>query len=103
MQVFLGLHRLPLTVCCLRDYNGVMEALQHMTVRDIRKKAPGRARMWVAVESGTGGAYTVRRGDVELCTINGRKSRVFRSLDAVKQALKEELGITEFKVKAARN
>jgi len=74
--------------------------IRQMTVRAVRKHADQLAGDWTAVETEEGGSYTLRCGDIEVCTINTRKPRVFRSLDAVKQALKEEMGITEFKVEA---
>ena len=69
-----------------------------MTVREFRKHATGIAGEWIVTEDGASGTYKVRCGDVELCTVNGRKPRRFRSLDALHQALKEEIGITEFRV-----
>jgi len=44
------------------------------------------------------GRSLVRCGDIELCTVNGRKPRRFRSLDVLRQALEEEIGVTEFRV-----
>lgn len=77
-----------------------METIRPMTVREVRKHADQLAGDWTAVETDEVGRYTLRHGDIEVCTVNARKPRVFRSLDAVKQALKEEMGITEFKVEA---
>jgi len=74
-----------------------MTTVQQMTVREIRKLGTGMPSEWVAAPDASG-AYTVRCGDIELCTVNGKKPRKFRSLDAVRQALKEEIGITEFRV-----
>lgn len=68
-----------------------------MTVRDVRKFSTGMEGMWTAVDTGPAG-YALRCGDVELCTVNGRKPRVFRSLDAVRHTLTEEIGVTEFRV-----
>jgi hypothetical protein len=67
-----------------------------MTVRDVRKEASSLGGGWTAVELCEG--YALRCGDIELCTVNGREPRVFRTLDALKRTLKEEIGITEFKV-----
>jgi len=74
-----------------------MTTAQQMTVREIRKLGTGMPGEWVA-EQDAGGTYKVRCGDVELCTVNGRKPRKFRSLDVLRQALKEEIGVTEFRV-----
>lgn len=71
-----------------------------MTVREFRKHATGIAGEWIAAEDVASGTYTVRCGDVELCTVNGRKPRRFRSLDGLRQALRSEIGITEFRVVA---
>ena len=81
-----------------RDYNRDMTVLQQMTVREFRKLATDMAGEWVAAQDAASGTYTVRCGDIELCTVNGRKPRTFRSLDALRQALEEEIGITEFRV-----
>jgi hypothetical protein len=70
---------------------------QLMTVREIRQHASNLADLWTAVEIGAAG-YTLRCGDVELCTVNGRKPRVFRTLDAVKSAVKGEIGQEGFRV-----
>lgn len=75
-----------------------MTTAQQMTVREFRKLGTGMPGEWIAAENAASGTYTVRCGDVELCTINGRTRRKFRSLDAVRQALREEIGVTEFRV-----
>lgn len=80
-----------------REYNEGMNMAQLMDVREIRKSASGMADGWTAVELGTAG-YALRCGDIELCTVNGRKPRVFRSLEAVKRAVKGEIGIESFRV-----
>lgn len=80
------------------DYNRSMTTAQQMTVREFRKLGTGMPGEWIAAENATSGTYTVRCGDIELCTINGRTRRKFRSLDAVRQALREEIGVTEFRV-----
>ena len=74
-----------------------MTTAQQMTVREFRKLGTGMPGEWIAAEDANG-TYTVRCGDIELCTVNGRTPRKFRSLDAVRQALKEEIGVTEFRV-----
>lgn len=74
-----------------------MNTVQQMTVREIRKHGADRFGEWIA-EHDAEGSYRVRCGDVELCTVNGRKPRKFRSLDVLRQALKEEIGVTEFRV-----
>lgn len=79
-----------------------MEMIRQMTVRGIRKHADNVAGEWTAVETGDKGCYTLRCGDIELCTVNARKPRIFRSLDAVKQALIDEMGITRFTVEAVK-
>lgn len=68
-----------------------------MTVREIRKLGTGMPGEWVAAQDASG-TYTVRCGDVELCTVNARKVRKFRSLDVLREALREELHVTEFRV-----
>lgn len=74
-----------------------MTAVQQMTVREIRKLGSDVPGEWVAAQDANG-TYTVRCGDIGLCTINGRRPRRFRSLDVLRQALKEEIGVTEFRV-----
>lgn len=75
-----------------------MNTVQHMTVREFRKHATGIVGEWIVAENVASGTYGVRCGDVELCTVNGRKPRRFRSLDVLRQALRGEIGITEFRV-----
>ena len=70
---------------------------RQMDVREFRKHATGMAGEWIVAEDAPSGTYSVRCGDVELCTVNGRKRRKFRSLDRLK-ALLEEIGVTEFRV-----
>lgn len=77
-----------------------MTTAQQMTVREIRKLGTGMPGEWIAAQDASG-TYTVHCGDIELCTVNGRKPRKFRSLDVLRQALREEIGVTEFRVKAA--
>lgn len=74
-----------------------------MDIREIRKNATGMAEEWIAAEDATSGTYTVRCGDVELCTVNGRKPRRFRSLDVLRQTLRKEIGITEFRVQVVKS
>lgn len=74
----------------------VMETVKAITVRGFRQKGPLFDSEWTANEVENG--YTVSCGDAVLCTINGGKPRVFKSLDSVKQTLTQEIGITEFKV-----
>lgn len=81
-----------------RDYNGNMTTARQMDVREFRKHATGMAGEWIVEEDTPSGTYTVRCGDVELCTVNGRRPRRFRSLDRLKNLLKEEIGVTEFRV-----
>lgn len=70
-----------------------MTTPQLMSVREFRKLATGMAGEWIAENIGSG-TYTVRYGNVALCTVNSRKPRRFRSLDGLCQALKEEIGVT---------
>lgn len=84
----------------LRDYNGVMEMMKQITVRGIRQRSADFAGEWIASEVESG--YTLRCGEVVLFTVNSGKPRVFRSLDAVKQTLQQEMGITEFKVETLK-
>lgn len=79
-----------------------MSNLRLMSVREIRQSAIGADGGWIAVEV-DGGRWALRCGDVEVCTVNERKPRRFRSLDAIKQALKEEIGATEFRVAVVEN
>jgi hypothetical protein len=73
-----------------------------MDIRELRKHATGMAGEWIAAEDATG-TYTVRCGDVELCTVNGRTPRRFRSLDKLRQTLREEIGVTEFRVQVVKS
>jgi hypothetical protein len=75
-----------------------MTIAQQITVREFRKLSTGMLGEWIAAQDATSGTYSVRCGDIELCTVNGRTPRKFRSLDAVRQALKKEIGVTEFRV-----
>jgi hypothetical protein len=79
-----------------------MSNLRLMSVREIRQAAIGTEGGWIAVEVGEG-SWALRCGDVEVCTVNNRTPRRFRSLDAIKQALKEEIGATEFLVTVVEN
>ena len=75
-----------------------MTTVQQMTVRDFRKHITGIVGEWIAVQDAASGTYRVRCGNIELCTVNGRKPRIFRSLDVLRQVLEEEIGVTEFRV-----
>lgn len=78
-----------------------MEALKQITVRDIRRHAEVLAGDWIACEVASG-AYTLQCGQSVLYTINTGKPRLFRTLDAVKLAMQQEIGITEFKVETLK-
>lgn len=80
-----------------------MTNVQHMTVRDFRKHASSLAGDWIAAADEASGTYTVRCGDAVLCTVNARKPRRFRSLEVLRQALKEELAVTEFRVTVVKS
>jgi hypothetical protein len=86
-----------------RDYNTDMTTAQYMTVREFRKHPANMVGDWTAAADDASGTYSVRCGEVELCTVNARKPRRFRSLEVLRQALKEELGVTEFRVTVVRN
>lgn len=77
-----------------------MEVMRQITSRVVRQREPLRSSEWVACE--IEGGYTLRSGDALLYTINESKPRVFKTLDALKKALKRELGVTEFKVEALK-
>ena len=75
-----------------------MNTARHITVRGLRLN-PELPGFWVATETDSGG-YTVRCGEFTLNTVNGKKARVFKSLDSLKQVLQKEVGVTEFKVES---
>jgi hypothetical protein len=77
-----------------------MTSTAQCNVKQIRANGDPRAASWTAV--GVDGGYLVKCGDAVLATVNGRKPRVFRRLDSVVSALKDELGVTEFKVEALK-
>jgi len=67
-----------------------------LNIRAITQK-PDLQVGWTAHE--VEGGYTVEYEGIVLCTVNGGKPRIFRSLDTVLKSLKEK-GITEFEVVA---
>ena len=67
-----------------------------MSVREIRQAEIGQAGGWTVIEVDEKGGWALRCGDVEICTVNERKPRVFKSLTAISRALKEELGASQF-------
>lgn len=78
-----------------------MKVAQRLTVEKIRKMGPEAAQgPWVvlAVEKG----FNVRCGESLLHSINSGKPRVFSSLDTAYRNLKDELGVTEFKVETGK-
>ena len=77
---------------------GVMEFVKQITMRGIRQLEPASITGWTVSEVESG--YLVRAGETVLYTVNGRKPRLFRTLDAAKQALAVEIGVTEFKVES---
>ena len=77
-----------------------MDQLRQVTARGVRQQEGLLVGQWIAKE--IVGGYTVQCGEVQLHTVNAQKLRVFRSLDAVKKALKRELGVTEFKVEVMK-
>jgi hypothetical protein len=89
-------HANPVYVIRMHD----MEVIRQLTVRGVRQRAPLKAGEWFATETPDG--YTVRCGDQVLFTVNSGRPRMFRSLDALKQALSQEMGVIEFKVEAMK-
>ena len=78
-----------------------MKALKLLTVEKIRQLGPEVAQgPWVvsAVEKG----FNVRCGDMVLHSVRSRKPRVFSSLDTAYRNLKDELGVTEFRVETGK-
>jgi len=71
-----------------------MDVQAQITVEKVRSNPP--PGKWIASE--TEGGYEVRCGNALLVTVNGRKPRIFRSLDTLAKKLKEEIGLTEFEV-----
>lgn len=51
---------------------------------------------WVVVVDEDG--FRVRCRDMMLHTVNGRRPRLYKSMDSVLRSLREELGLKEFKV-----
>jgi hypothetical protein len=78
-----------------------MTSIAHINVKQIRASGDPRAMPWTVTEVDSGG-YLVKCEGAVLETVNGRKPRVFRSLDSVVNALKDELGVTEFKVETLK-
>lgn len=78
-----------------------MKDAQRLTVEKIRKMGPEAAQgPWVVspVEKG----FSVRCGELVLHSIHSRKPRIFSSLDTAYRNLKDELGVTEFKVEIGK-
>lgn len=78
-----------------------MKVTKRLTVEKIRKMGPEVLQgPWIvsAIEKG----FNVRCGDLVLHSIHSRKPRVFSSLDTAYRNLKDELGVTEFKVEVSK-
>ena len=78
-----------------------MKAMKLLTVEKIRQMGPEVVQgPWVvsAVEKG----FNVRCGDMVLHSVRSRKPRVFSSLYTAYRNLKDELGVTEFKVETGK-
>ena len=70
-----------------------------LNVLNARNHSP--AGEWIAVETDEG--FIVKCGDDILHSVHSAKPRLFKSLDTVHRKMREELGITEFKVVALKN
>jgi hypothetical protein len=71
----------------------------HITIEQARAVETVSPGAWTIQE--TEGGWTVGREQATLITTNGRKIRVFRSVDGAINELKRDVGAKEFKVVAA--
>jgi hypothetical protein len=71
----------------------------HITIEQARAVETVSPGPWTIQE--TEGGWTVGREQATLITTNGRKIRVFRSVDGAINELKRDVGAKEFKVVAA--
>ncbi|GAC1416500.1 MAG: hypothetical protein NVSMB6_18870 [Burkholderiaceae bacterium] len=74
-----------------------MEAFKHVTVPELRKLGTSAAKGEWIVSKGESG-YNARIGEIVLFSVNGKKPRVFKSLESASRHLRDELGVREFKV-----
>jgi hypothetical protein len=77
--------------------DNMKEASDHVTVQVLRKLGPDAAKGEWVVSKGESG-YNARIGEIVLYSVNGKKPRVFKSLESASRHLRDELGVKEFKV-----
>ena len=71
-----------------------------ISIRKVRERGPA-AFAWTFVEVPEG--WIVKFGDTTLITENARHPRVFSNLTRAVSRLKNELGVTEFRVQAMKS
>ena len=89
------------TVCAI--YAGerhLSEQMKQLTIEQARAVQAISQVQWKLVETSEG--WTVQTGEAKLVVTNGRRLRVFKSLEAAVRQLRDRVGVTNFQVETVR-
>jgi hypothetical protein len=73
---------------------------QQLTIEQARAVHAISPVPWKLVETSEG--WTVETGEARLVVTNGRRPRVFKTLEAAVRQLRDRVGVTNFQVETAR-
>jgi len=76
------------------------EQMKQLTIEQARAVHAISPVPWKLVETSEG--WTVETGEAKLVVTNGRRPRVFKSLEAAVRQLRERVGVTNFQVETVR-
>ena len=76
------------------------EQMKQLTIEQARAVHAISPVLWKLVETSEG--WTVETGEAKLVVTNGRRPRVFKSLEAAVRQLRDRVGVTNFQVETVR-
>ena len=76
------------------------EQMKQLTIEQARAVHAISPVPWKLVETSEG--WTVETGEARLVVTNGRRPRVFKSLEAAVRQLRDRVGVTNFQVETVR-
>jgi len=97
-------HRKPVpwhsTAQSTQQEQRLSEQMKQLTIEQARAVHAISPVPWKLVETSKG--WTVETGEAKLVVTNGRRPRVFKSLEAAVRQLRDRVGVTNFQVETVR-
>ncbi len=76
------------------------EQMKQLTIEQARAVQAISPVQWRLVETSEG--WTVETGEAKLVVTNGRRPRVFKTIEAAVRQLRDRIGVTDFQVQTVK-